>query len=101
MKIIDILNKMANGTLEDGFKFKWYGLIYTFNKKSGFRDRQGNTLSENAFIECCLNDEVEVIEKTKEIEEIDEDICMTTDVLEKINELVRAVNKLNKEREVK
>ena len=33
MKIIDILNKMAKGKLEDGFIFKWADFVYTYNKK--------------------------------------------------------------------
>ena len=38
-------------------------------KKYGFRDNEGDTLSENKFVEYSLNDEVEVIEENKEIEE--------------------------------
>ena len=33
MKIIDILNKMANGELEDGFSFGYKGMIYTYYKE--------------------------------------------------------------------
>ncbi len=68
MKIIDILNKMSNGDLKNGFKIGWNGFTYTYNEINGFRDKHGDTLSENTFIECCLNDEVEVIEE-EEIEE--------------------------------
>lgn len=120
MKVIDILNKMSNGDLKNGFKIGWNGFTYTYNEINGFRDKHGDTLSENTFIECCLNDEVEVIEE-EEIEEIDElrIAGITTeeikdkkklkealnntlyDIKEEMNELVRAVNKLNKEREEK
>ena len=68
MKVIDILNKMSNGDLKNGFKIGWNGFTYTYNEINGFRDKHGDTLSENTFIECCLNDEVEVIEE-EEIEE--------------------------------
>ena len=114
MKIIDILNKMSNGDLKNGFKIGWNGFTYTYNEINGFRDKHGDTLSENTFIECCLNDEVEVIEENKEIEELkkisyDEFVYtdnkhrfdLTNAEYDKINELVRAVNKLNKEREEK
>ena len=114
MKIIDILNKMANGDLKNGFKIGWNGFTYTYNEINGFRDKHGDTLSENTFIECCLNDEVEVIEENKEIEELNKisydefkytgdkhRFDLTNIEYDKINELVRAVNKLNKEREEK
>ena len=114
MKIIDILNKMSNGDLKNGFKIGWNGFTYTYNEINGFRDKHGDTLSENTFIECCLNDEVEVIEENKEIEELNKisydefkytgdkhRFDLTNIEYDKINELVRAVNKLNKEREEK
>lgn len=113
MKIIDILNKMSNGDLKNGFKIGWNGFTYTYNEINGFRDKHGDTLSENTFIECCLNDEVEVIEE-EEIEELNKisydefkytgdkhRFDLTNIEYDKINELVRAVNKLNKEREEK
>ena len=34
MKIIDLLNKIADETLEDGFKFKYRGRVYTYNKNT-------------------------------------------------------------------
>ena len=114
MKIIDILNKMSNGDLKNGFKIGWNGFTYTYNEINGFRDKHGDTLSENTFIECCLNDEVEVIEENKEIEELNKisydefkytgdkhRFDLTNIEYDKINELVRAVNELNKEREEK
>lgn len=33
MKIIDIINKIANGNLEDGFKFKYDSDTYRYNKE--------------------------------------------------------------------
>lgn len=108
MKIIDILNKMSNGDLKNGFKIGWNGFTYTYNEINGFRDKHGDTLSENTFIECCLNDEVEVIEENKEIEELEISekdrryyVELLINIADKTNELVRAVNKLNKEREEK
>lgn len=121
MKIIDIINKIANGTLEDGFKFKYDSDIYRYNKeKNEIRSIEyDDSLVEYYKIEMILNKEVEVIEENKRIEEllswtvylelkkghynienilngIREDLKEHRD---KINELVRAVNKINKERE--
>ena len=122
MKIIDILNKIANGTLEDGFKFKYDSDIYRYNKeKNEIRSIEyDESLVEYYKIETILNKEVEVIEENKRIEELSwavylelkkghyniENILngIREDLKEhrdKINELVRAVNKINKEREEK
>lgn len=122
MKIIDILNKIANGTLEDGFKFKYDSDTYRYNKeKNEIRSIEyDDSLVEYYKIEMILNKEVEVIEENKRIEELSwavylklkkghyniENILngIREDLKEhrdKINELVRAVNKINKEREEK
>ena len=106
MKIIDILNKMANGELEDGFKFKYDNDTYKYNKKEDetVSIEHGVCLGNYYTVEGILNNEVEVIEENKEIEELDEmQIINARPEINamKINELVRAVNKLNKEREEK
>ena len=106
MKIIDILNKMANGELEDGFKFKYDNDTYKYNKKEDetVSIEHGVCLGNYYTVEGILNNEVEVIEENKEIEELDEmQIINARPGINamKINELVRAVNKLNKEREEK
>ena len=116
MKIIDILNKMANGTLEDEFEFKYDNDTYEYNKKENklVSEEYGTRLGGYYIVENILNNEVEVIEAKKKIEEIGtsktiEEKQGGLKILEelihicegKINELVRAVNKLNKEREEK
>lgn len=122
MKIIDILNKKANGTLEDGFKFCYENTVYTYNKNKDkiFKANSIKELGEDYIVETSLNDEIEVkeIEKreeNKEIEELNvvgsnievEGIIIPTEhlindyIIEKTNELVRVVNKLIKEREEK
>ncbi len=114
MKIIDILNKKANGTLEDGFKFKYGNEVYIYNKQDDkIKTDYENTLGGERCLDEDLNDEIEVIEENKEIEELN-DTCsdvenmLNTDIdyynnltRNKINELVRAVNKLTKETGVK
>lgn len=109
MKIIDILNKMANGELEDGFKFKYDNYTYKYNKKEDeiVSIEHGVCLGNYYKVENILNDEVEVIEEHKEIEELPNELInddwtyYIIKFYKKINELVRAVNKLNKEREGK
>ncbi len=123
MKIIDILNKKANGNLKDGFKFCFENKVYIYNKSKD-EINKGDTehsLGGQYRLEKCLNDEVllfqeeikesEKVEKNKETEEFTstvesyhskETICQYCNAqTAKINELVRAVNKLNKESEEK
>ena len=70
MKIIDILNKKANEALEDGFKFKYNANVYEYDKITGFVvDDDGRGIGDTYCIENILNDEVEIIEENKEIEE--------------------------------
>ena len=123
MKIIDILNKMANGELEDGFKFCFKDEIYTYTKSdNSIRDINSSKLGQRKAIETYLNEEVmlfkdnnqDIIEENKKIEELnkisyDEFVYtdnkhrfdLTTIEYDKINELIRAVNKINKGREEK
>ena len=112
MKIIDILNKKANGELEDGFKFK-FGEIYTYNKNTdSIKDEKGEAIGNFYCIEKILDYEVDIIEENKEIEELNKisydefkytdnkhRFDLTNIEYDKINELIRAVNKLIKERE--
>lgn len=111
MKIIDILNKKANGTLEDGFEFRFKHFYYKYHKAN---DSFYNCENRNIFgYEFCvderLNEEVDVIEENKEIEEFTstvesyhskDTICQYCNAqTAKINKLIRAVNKLIKESE--
>ena len=113
MKVIDLLNKIANGE-EVPEKIKTAsGITYKYNY-----DYKNYTV-ENDFeaslfddcIGCYVNAEVEILEdKTEKIEEINKNYGifgfddksfgemkeMVQDLYEKINELVRAINKLNK-----
>lgn len=105
MKIIDILNKKANRELEDGFKFN-FGETYTYNKDTdSIRDKEGIAIGNIYCIENILDCEVEVIEENKEIEELHEyknigySECDIKTNREKLNEVIRAVNKINKDLE--
>ena len=109
MKVIDLLNKIAKGE-EVPKKIKVHGevdyTIFIFDKNRNlYSCGDYNTLGYKYDLSLMLNDEVEIIEEEKDIEEIDkteievsmsigEQICAN-----KINELIREVNKLkNKER---
>lgn len=121
MKVIDLLNKINKGE-EIPKKVKYEDTIFAYDKdRKEYIYELDDWCSETIlfkitnehthFIQDLLKAEVEVIEENKEIEEID-----TTKIFEftmdsvfewnnemedKINELVRAVNKINKEREEK
>lgn len=117
MKIIDILNKKANGTLEDGFKFILDNEVYRYNKRDDrLMDKDMTSLGVNKYVDNILNDEVEVVlrdEENKEIEKTEieriristyidtknKDLkaleCLIHFCEDKINELVQAVNKIN------
>lgn len=113
MKIIDLLNKIANGTLEDGFEFYFNEFHFIYFKSLNEIQRLENGINIGSIycLDKHLNDEVKVIEKNKEIEEmkeISENLVVPNSTADdvrkitiKINEIVRAVNKLNKEREEK
>lgn len=125
MKVIDILNKKANGTLKDEFKFCYKDEVFTYDKNEDkiFKADSFRELGEIYIVEACLNDEVLLFqeevketEKRKENKEIEElnDNCYNNEFMaddekdyyhnntrKKLNELVRTVNKLIKEREEK
>lgn len=127
MKIIDILNKKANGTLEDGFKFCYKNKVFTYNKKeeSIYYENSVRELGEQYKIERILNNEVllfqeevketEKRDKEKEIKELNYYTVISAvpgkfkenvdkelqKITSKINEIGDKVNKLIKEREEK
>lgn len=112
MKIIDILNKINNNE-EVPEKIKFDDTIFEYDKRqkeynhkkdNGYYETLLYRVMTTHFIDVLLKAEVEVIEENKEIEELDEMqiINARPEVnARKINELVREVNKLNKESEEK
>lgn len=128
MKIIDILNKINNNE-EVPEKIKFDDTVFEYDKEQkeynhrkddGFYETLLYRVMTTHFIDVLLEAEVEVIEENKRIEELSwavylelkkghyniENILngIREDLKEhrdKINELVRAVNKINKEREEK
>lgn len=114
MKVIDLLNIWVENRNKLPEKIKIEEKIFEYHEAGNlYITPNGNYFLISSYLDCAerLNREVEVIEENKEIEEID-----TTKIFEftmdsvfewnnemedKINELVRAVNKINKEREEK
>ena len=99
IKIIDLLNKIANG--EDTPKeIKYDG--YTFKKANeSYIEEDGDNLTDHICYDYSnLNDEVEIIEEDKEIEKIGNDYYHKTQPEQnqifqrKINEIIDKVNSL-------
>lgn len=117
MKVIDLLNKIAKGE-EVPKEIKYDTMNYYF-RNYDYKEVHGELIDEQtSFIERInfyrLNDEIEIIEEEKEIEEINLRyvVCKSdfadlhiVDLLNnffkendnKINELVRELNKIKKE----
>ena len=111
MKVIDLLNKIANG--EEVSKFWWYGCIHEINKDNQIYDTYCDAYKVITI--DCLNDEIKLIEdNTIDIDSIEEfelagcnvkfnDTFIPTEslindmVLDKINELIRLAKQHDKE----
>lgn len=107
IKIIELYNLIAN---EEKIpkKIKYRGEVYHHNvfKTHYYRDDNGSLLSY-----VNLNDEAEILEdNTEEIEELDKDGTFEfnkiqhqaiIDIQNKINELVKAVNAIRKDKNIK
>lgn len=108
MKIIDLLNKMANGERLPN-KIKLDGKIWTCKEDRKYYnqceieliDWYGNELQRclNDYIELIENETIDIdnIEELLKIEEYEVDKTDTVINRNKINELVQAVKQLNKE----
>lgn len=68
MKVIDLLNKIANGEHNFGFKYENDEFFYDFDSKRFVDTRFKETLGERYSLDMMLNEEVEIIEEDKKIE---------------------------------
>jgi len=105
MKVIDLLNKIANG--EDvPKKIKFLDKQYTFEEEYKKYYRHGvisDSFEDDWYIFKILNDEVEIIEDTpkedKKIEKLDiSGLCNTEITLKyfhKLNEIIDFINRKN------
>lgn len=107
MKIIDLLNKIANGE-EVPKKIKWKGQIYEYSRNDRFYYQNSWSMYRDFYTEGnCLNDEVEIIEAPKKIEKlelesgkIDDKEFLAKYITHnryKINELIDEINNLKEE----
>ncbi len=91
MKVIDILNKIANGEeVRELLNQEWYSVL----RKETIRK-----VREILDIDNILNDKVEIIEEDKKIEKLDEyDYNSANEIIirRKINEIIDYLNKENK-----
>ena len=104
--IIQLLNKIANGEeLPKKIKFKKEILTLDNSKEFRYRFKSDTFLCWDWYIENrLLNEEAEIIEDVEEDKEIEkiiyigygEDENMQYELVSKLNEVIDAVNKLNK-----
>ena len=101
MKVIDLLNKIANGE-EVPKKIKCLGIIHEYCEINKFYYTEGgSSLYREMFTEGnCLDDEIEIIEEDKEIRKLPpykyEDEVTKLYLAQKIDELIDEINKLKK-----
>lgn len=99
MKIIDLLNKIANGE-EVPKKIKLDNYVFEFNKTyEQYHNKYETNLLEHIsdYNYSGLNDEVEIIEEDKDIKKLNAKYTSQIGKLElanKIDELIDEVNKL-------
>ena len=102
MRIIDLLNKIANGE-EVPKKIKWGVHIFKWNGYEYMEEDEFNNPTFNKVIdlsEHCLNDTVEILEKENKIEKLDMILISDTSNIfqNKINELIDEINKLKEDK---
>ena len=97
IKIIELLNKIANGEEVANLKIKHWKQIYNFNIKMGFITCQSDE-GYNLDLIQCLNDEVEILEdNTEEIEELSYEWTIN-EIADRVDKLIKAVNAIRKDK---
>ena len=105
MKVIDVLEKLANGTLEDGFQFKILDFsdnIYKYKKffNTIYNEDMVTTLGEDACLDAVLNNEVEIIKDSNKDNNNNnnnnkylKDNASHQEIIDKINEIIKIIKK--------
>lgn len=103
MKVIDVLEKLANGTLEDGFQFKILDFsdnIYKYKKffNTIYNEDMVTTLGENACLDAVLNNEVAIIKDSNKDNNNNnnkylKDNASHQEIIDKINEIIKIIKK--------
>ena len=103
MKANELFEQIHSGQIKDNTKIKVIDeLTGNCISKIEYKNQRLNWISGEFDTSFLCNIDIEfVIEENKEIEEINEDEFLGLDIYSKMNEIIRAVNKLNKEREEK
>ena len=97
IKIIELLNKIANGEEVANLKIKHWKQIYNFNIKMGFITCQSDE-GYNLDLIQCLNDEVEILEdNTEEIEELSYEWTIN-EIADRVDKLIKALNAIRKDK---
>lgn len=96
MKVIDVLEKLANGTLEDGFQFKILDFsdnIYKYKKflNTIYNKDMVTTLGEDACLDALLNNEVEIVKDNNN--QYLKDNASHQEIIDKINEIIKIIKK--------
>lgn len=96
MKVIDVLEKLANGTLEDGFQFKILDFsenIYEYKKilNTIYNENMVTTLGEDACLDALLNNEVEIVKDNNN--QYLKDNASHQEIIDKINEIIKIIKK--------
>ena len=109
MKLIDLLNKLANGE-KTPRQVAYYGVTYTYDGTCYVSDECELLIDHIEDLTRCLNKEVEIIEEDKKIEKLNDyfigEIWFNeigqerldnnfNKFAKKINELIDEVNKFN------
>ena len=101
MKVIDLLNKIANGE-ETSKKIKYKDIIFDYKKEKGdYESEEGQFFLDLVELnKYGLHDEVEIIEEDKKIEKFEfgeiED-GEHYEIKRKINEIIDKLNEMEKE----
>ena len=109
IKIIDLLNKIANNE-EVPKKINFRGNIYEWEdgwyltKEKNYKVCLGGKKEDHNILITAFNDDVEIMEEPKKIEKINRnrypgtDIDPLDDILDKLDELIDAVNELKRDK---
>ena len=71
MKIIDVLNKKANGELKIGFSFAYDGYVWEVSIYGAITNKNNETLGHHYNIDRILNDKIIVIDNSARVDEED------------------------------
>lgn len=110
IRIIDLLNEANNGNIIKKIKHNCIGYEFDEEQCDWFNYDEQEGLLDNLTVLNQLNDEVEIIEEEKEIEKLEplkKDWMTLGDIkfvfsnsemilVKKINELIEAINSINK-----